>query len=131
VAGVRLESETGRGRRVRVEAERDRQWLLWIGRFRFVTAELLALRFGVSVQNPRLRLRRLQAARLVSLHRTHLAEPFVAVLTPHGASTVGYPRRQREPRQNGGNSICTAPTSWRSSSWSASSSRPAARARGC
>jgi hypothetical protein len=63
-----------------------------------VTAELLGLRFGVSVQKARLRLRRLEMAGLVSLHRTHLAEPFVAVLTPHGAGAVGYPRRRREPR---------------------------------
>jgi hypothetical protein len=95
---VRLDDGTGRTRRVKVEAQRDREWLLWVGRFRFVTAELLALRFGVTVQKSRLRLRRLENAGLVSLHRGHLAEPYVAVLTPQGAATVGYPRRQREPR---------------------------------
>ena len=95
---MRLESGTGRQRRTKVEAQRDRQWLAWIGRFRFVTAELLAQRFGVTVQRARARLRRLADAGLVSLHRGHLGEPYVAVLTPHGAHELGYPRRQRDPR---------------------------------
>ena len=95
---MRLESGTGRQRRTKVEAQRDRQWLQWIGRFRFVTAELLAQRFGVTVQRARARLRRLAAAGLITMHRGHLGESYVAVLTPHGAGALGYPRRQREPR---------------------------------
>jgi hypothetical protein len=93
-----LQYGSGRRRRVKVEAGWDREWLMWIGRFRFVTAELLAMRFGVSVQQARARLRRLAEADLVGLHRAHIAEPYVAVLTPSGATAVGYPRRQREPR---------------------------------
>jgi hypothetical protein len=54
-----------RGRRQHVEADRDREWLRWIGRFRFVTADLLALRFGVSVQQARNRVRRLARDGLV------------------------------------------------------------------
>ena len=58
-----------RRRRGRIEAQRDRELVEWVGRFRSVTAEVLALRFGVSEQQvkragqavgnaPQLRLRR-------------------------------------------------------------------------
>src|ERR671936_41422 len=75
-----LESGVGRRRWARVEAEKDGQWLAWIGRFRFVTAELVGLRFGVNVPNARRRLRRLAAADLVSIHRSGFGETSVAVL---------------------------------------------------
>jgi hypothetical protein len=92
---IGLESRVARQRWARVEAERDRQWLAWIGRFRFVTAELIGLRFGVNAPNAR---RRLAAADLVSIHRSGFGETSVAVLTPKGAQVVDHPRRQRQPR---------------------------------
>jgi hypothetical protein len=93
-----IERGVARRRWARVEAERDRQWLEWIGRFRFVTAELIGLRFGVNVPNARRRLRRLAGVDLVSIDRSGFGEASVAVLTPKGAQLVDQPRRQREPR---------------------------------
>jgi hypothetical protein len=83
---------------VRIEAQRDREWLLWISRFRFVTADGLALRFGVSVQQARARLRRLEDAQLIGLHRDHLSESKAAVLTSRGRALLGQDRRVRPPR---------------------------------
>jgi hypothetical protein len=51
------------------EAERDREFLVWIDRFRYTSVELLATRFGVAAQNVRVRLKRLEAGRLVRLER--------------------------------------------------------------
>ncbi len=52
----------GRGRRGRVEAERDWLVLGWIARFRFVDARVLAWRFGVSLRRVNARVSRLEAA---------------------------------------------------------------------
>jgi hypothetical protein len=94
----RPEGGTGRQRRARVEAGRDREWLAWIGRFRFVTADGLALRFGVSVQQARVRLRRLKDNGVISLHRAHVGEAYAAVITSHGRAQLGEDRRVKEPR---------------------------------
>jgi predicted ArsR family transcriptional regulator len=95
---IGLESGAARQRWAQVEAARDQQWLGWLGRFRFVTAELMGLRFGVSVQKARKRLGRLTAADLVSVHRSSVGLKSVYVLAPRGAALVGYPRRRRDPR---------------------------------
>lgn len=54
-----------RSRRVRVEAQRDREFLGWIARFRFVTVDVLSERFSVSVRQANARVSGLEAARLV------------------------------------------------------------------
>jgi hypothetical protein len=87
-----------RRRWAQVEAPRDREWLRWLGRFRFVTAELMGLRFGVSVQKARKRLMRLADADLVSVHRSSFGLVSVFVLPPRGAQLLGSPRRRRDPR---------------------------------
>jgi hypothetical protein len=46
------------------EAVRDREFVEWIDRFRYTSVELLAMRFGVAVQNVRVRLKRLEAGRV-------------------------------------------------------------------
>jgi hypothetical protein len=52
--------------RAQAEHERDRQWLGWIGRFRFVTVAELALRFAVSRQQAQARIRHLGRAELLA-----------------------------------------------------------------
>lgn len=85
-----------RGRAAAVEAQRDAEVLRWIGRFRFVTDELLAERFGVSRQQMNLRVRRLTAAGF--LQRTDArTQPRLTMLTRKGARAVGLPPR-RAPR---------------------------------
>jgi hypothetical protein len=93
-----LERGSPRRRWVQVEAVRDEEWLRWLGRFRFVTADLMGMRFGVSVQKARRRLTRLASAGLVSAHRSTVGLKSVYVLAPRGAQLLGYPRRRREPR---------------------------------
>jgi hypothetical protein len=87
-----------RGRRAAAEATKDLIWLRWIGRFRFVTAELAAARFDVSVQKARRRLGRLTGAQLVKRHPSGFGMPALFVLAPRGAKAVGYPPRRRAPR---------------------------------
>jgi DNA-binding transcriptional ArsR family regulator len=77
------------------EAPKDRAMLRWIGRFRYTSVELLALRFGVAAQNVRVRLKRLQAAGLVRLERRSLTDPWIVSLTSAGADALGQPRRKR------------------------------------
>jgi hypothetical protein len=69
----------------------------WIGRFRYTSVELLALRFGVAVQNVRVRLKRLEAAGLARLERRYVAEPWIVSLTGVGARAIGETAR-RAPR---------------------------------
>ena len=87
-----------RARRAATESRRDRDWLLWLARFRFVTAADLAARFGVSEQQARARVRRLQAAGLLGCTRAHVGQPFAIYMTPHGAAVLGLPGRFRVPR---------------------------------
>jgi hypothetical protein len=86
-----------RGRRGSAEAARDREWLRWIGRFRFVTTPLLAARFAVSEQQANGRVRRLAAAGLVSRTSGGIGQAYAIALTRRGARSVGLPER-REPR---------------------------------
>lgn len=74
-------------------ARRDEEVLAWIGRFRFVTAGLLAERFGVSVEKTNKRLRRLEHDRLIARRRTFPDEHFAVFLTGAGATRVGLPTR--------------------------------------
>lgn len=86
-----------RSRWTYVEAERDRAVLIWIGRFRFVTVEVLAERFAVSIQRTRARIRRLEAQGLVQRAPRLPTQAAVLALTPAGARAAGS-RRHRAPR---------------------------------
>src|ERR1044071_6693128 len=79
------------------EAERDRAFSVWIDRFRYTSVELLAMRFGVAMQNVRVRLKRLEAGGLVRLERRSVVELWVVSLTPAGAKAIGH-RPRRAPR---------------------------------
>ncbi|HEX8121201.1 MAG TPA: helix-turn-helix domain-containing protein [Solirubrobacteraceae bacterium] len=85
-----------RGRWAKVEAQRDADVLRFVGRFRFVTDELLAERFGVSRQQMNLRVRRLAAAGLLQRSDPR-TQPALTTLTRKGARAVDLPLR-REPR---------------------------------
>ncbi|MBW3665921.1 MAG: hypothetical protein KY469_22805 [Actinobacteria bacterium] len=84
----------GRGRRGRVEAERDWLVLGWIARFRFVDARVLAWRFGVSLRRVNARVTRLEAAGLVGCARRHDAQARTIFVSRRGAVALGLgPRR--------------------------------------
>lgn len=68
--------------------------LWWIGRFRYTTVELLAMRFEVAPQNVRVRLKRLAAAGLVRLDRPTVNTPWMVSLTTAGARALDQPRRK-------------------------------------
>jgi len=85
-----------RGRGAAAEAQRDADVLRFVGRFRFVTDQLLAEKFEVSRQQMNLRLRRLANAGL--LQRTDgRTQPRLTMLTRKGARAVDLPIR-RSPR---------------------------------
>ena len=71
--------------------------LWWIGRFRFVTAAELSLRFGISEQRINARVRRFLREDLVAVHREHVSQSRAIYLTARGASVIEQPRR-RPPR---------------------------------
>ena len=79
------------------EARRDVEVLAWIGRFRFVTPEAIAERFGVSWQRANARVRRLERLGLVGCAREHVSQPRAVFLTGRGHELLGQPRR-RAPR---------------------------------
>lgn len=79
------------------EAQRDREVLLWIARFRFVTPDVLAERFDVTPQRINARLRRFERAGLVVLQRNDLTAPRAVFLTGAGARRLGL-RPRRAPR---------------------------------
>lgn len=83
-----------RGRRGRQEAAKDREMLWWIGRFRFVTARELSIRFGVSEQRINARVRQLLAAGLLGEHRPHVSESRAVYLSAQGAAVLDVPRRK-------------------------------------
>ena len=83
-----------RGRRARSEGEKDREVLSWIGRFRFVTAAELSLRFGVTEQRINARVGRFIAADLVAESREHVSQARAVYLTARGAQVIGQPRRK-------------------------------------
>jgi hypothetical protein len=72
--------------------------LEWVARFRFVTAETTAARFGVSVQRMRRRLRRLTVEGLIEGHRGSVAAPLAYFLTRRGRVALGLaPRKAPRP----------------------------------
>jgi len=79
------------------EAARDREFVKWIDRFRYTSVALLAMRFGIAVQNVRVRLKRLEASGLVRLERRSVVEPWIVSLTPAGAKAIGH-RPRRAPK---------------------------------
>ncbi len=96
--GARRRSRgTDRLRRGRVEAARDREVLEWIGRFRFVTAAVLAERFAVSTRQMNARLARLVHDGLVVLHREHVDQARAVYLSRTGSAVLGH-RPRRVPR---------------------------------
>ena len=82
-----------RTRRSAEEARRDADVMRFIGRFRFVTDELLAQRFGVQRQQINARIRRLEAAGLVARSADRM-QPRVTMLTRNGARAVDLPPRR-------------------------------------
>jgi len=91
------ESERGgweRRRRGRVEGERDRELVVWVARFRFVSADVLAVRFGVSEQQVNARVRRLVAAGWVSRSQERVGVARVISATRTGCRAVGAPIRR-------------------------------------
>jgi DNA-binding Lrp family transcriptional regulator len=83
-----------RARRGRQEAVRDRELLWWVGRFRFVTARELSVRFGVSEQRVNARVRRLLAAGLLEEHRPYPSASRTVYLSAAGAAVLEVPRRK-------------------------------------
>lgn len=94
----RLQEGAGRTRRTKQEAERDREWLAWIARFRFVTAKELAFRFGVSERQARVRIGHLHRAGVIDLQRSHIAEAYAASVTTAGRRELGDLRPAKMPR---------------------------------
>lgn len=83
-----------RRRKAASEARRDREMLAWVGRFRFVTTDVLAMRFAVSENRVNVRLGRFERAGLVVRHAVSPTHPRAIYLTPRGASAIGRPRRR-------------------------------------
>jgi hypothetical protein len=83
-----------RGRRGESEAARDHEMLRWIGRFRFVTASELSVRFGVSERRVNSRLARFIRERLVDFRRECMFQARIVWLTARGAAAVELPRRK-------------------------------------
>ncbi len=81
----------------REETDRDVEILVWIERFRFVTCEAVAERFGVSVQAARGRVRRLERIGLLGRERQHVSQPWAVFVTGKGHELLGGERR-RAPR---------------------------------
>ena len=81
----------------REETDRDVEVLAWVERFRFVTCEAVAERFGVSVQAARGRVRRLERVGLVGRERQHVSQPWAVFVTGKGHELLGGERR-RAPR---------------------------------
>ena len=88
---------TDRRRRAYVEAARDREWLEWIGRFRFVTSSVLALRFGVSVRQANARVARFAHDGLVVVHREFVGQASAIYLSRAGCTFLGQ-RPRKAPR---------------------------------
>jgi hypothetical protein len=70
---------------------------MWISRFRFVTAEAVAERFGISVQRSRARLRRLERLGLLGSWRGHVSQAKAFWITGRGGQVIGQ-RRRRAPQ---------------------------------
>jgi hypothetical protein len=98
-AKSRRSGGTDRRRRARVEAARDREWLEWIGRFRFVTSSVLALRFGVSVRQANARVARFTHDGLVVVHREFVGQASAIYLSRAGCTFLGQQPR-KAPRHD-------------------------------
>ena len=96
-APARRSRGTQRLRRGHVEAARDREWLAWISRFRFVTAAVLAQRFDVSTRQANARVARLAHDGLVVVHREFVGQASAIYLARAGSTLLGQPPR-RAPR---------------------------------
>jgi hypothetical protein len=96
VEGLDL-SVLGRAAWERDQAVRDLELLWWIGRFRFVTADAIGERFGISLQRANSRVRRLEKLRLVETWQRSVCEPRAVFLTGRTMELLGQPRR-RAPR---------------------------------
>jgi hypothetical protein len=79
------------------ETRRDVELVAWVGRFRFVTADAIARRFGVSVQRANARVRRLEAVGLLGCERQFVSQARAVFVTARGCELLGEPRR-RAPR---------------------------------
>jgi DNA-binding MarR family transcriptional regulator len=86
-----------RASRGRIEAERDREMLEWIARFRFVTAEVLAERFALTPQRVNARLRQLEHTGLIEREASGLTQSRAVFVTGRGARRLGL-RVRRAPR---------------------------------
>lgn len=73
------------------EAARDRAFLEWIVRFRFVEADVLAMRFDVSRQQVNARLRRLESAGLVIRRAERTSAPWTIAVSRKGMQALGLP----------------------------------------
>jgi hypothetical protein len=93
------------------QAARDMELLGWVERFRFVTPEQIATRFGVSWQRANARVRRLERVGLLGTERSHVSQPRAVFVT--GRHDAG-----RHARRS------SAGTRLRSSTWSPGSSSP-------
>jgi predicted ArsR family transcriptional regulator len=89
--------ELGRQRWEQQDTDRDVELLVWISRFRFVTAEVVAERFGITVQRVRAGLKRLEAAGLLASWRGHVSQAEAFWITSHGGAVLGQ-RRRRPPQ---------------------------------
>ncbi len=89
--------DVGRPRWQVEEAAKDEAVLRWVERFRFVTGELVAVRFGISWQRANARLRRLERMGLVAGEQQHVCEARAVFITGRGATVLGVGRR-RAPR---------------------------------
>ena len=79
------------------QARRDVEVLAWVGRFRFVTPQAIAVRFEVSWQQANARVRRLERLGFLGGEREHVSQPRAVFLTGKGHELLGWPRR-RAPR---------------------------------
>ena len=68
-----------------------------VGRFRFVTAQAIAARFGVSWQQANARVRRLERLGLLGFEREHVSQAAGGLPDRQGHELLGWPRR-RAPR---------------------------------
>jgi len=90
----------GGGRRVDRERARDVAVLAWAARFRFVTIGALAVRWVVSEQRMRARVRRLEREGLVLRVRRWTNHPAAIYPSERGLERMGLPARAR-PRFDG------------------------------
>src|SRR4051812_13082435 len=75
----------------------DRDTLRWIARFRFVTAEVLALHLGVTRQRALARVRRLEDTGLIQRRSDAPQQAWTITATSRGMQALGLPAR-RPPR---------------------------------